>query len=493
MGGRPVRGVTEPHTGETCRITMNKDKGVSAIFAKQCTVTGKPNDKALGTVSGSATVDCGDDVEFTATPTEGEARVESWSGCTSVSDDKKTCTVTTSASSPSLTVTASFVAQCSLVFSAGSGGTVSGSGTIDCGGTLEATADDGYCATGWTPLFNDAASGESSCQSTWPLSITTTAGQPETYIYSANFWDWMDGMLLAWRGQVDRDSNISGFRIFAALAEHGIASLRFDDRGVGGSTGDTLQATVHDRAGDVEAAVGLLRSRGDIDAGSIGLIGHSEGGLVAPLVANRTDSVAFLVLLAAPAVPGGDLLLVQLRTILEMNGTAEEEIEQALAQQRLVLLAAATGQGWDEVEASLQASAREQLEALPQEARDSISDEGAYVSAIVTQQMASARSPWFRSLVAYDPEPAIGALGVPVLALLGALDVQVSADVNSAAFLAVAAESNIPDHTLVTFAAANHSFQEARTGQVAEFAQLKPEFAPEFLETLLTWLADQVS
>lgn len=304
-------------------------------------------------------------------------------------------------------------------------------------------------------------------------------------------------VLISGSGLQDRDSNIFGFKIFAALAdhlaEHGIASLRFDDRGVGGSTGDTLQATVQDRAGDVEAAVGLLISRDDIDARSIGVVGHSEGGLVALMVANRTDSVAFLVLLAAPALPGGDLLLVQLRTILEMNGAAEEEIEQALAQQRLVLLAAATGQGWDEVEASLQASALEQLEALPQEARESISDEEAYVNAIVTQQMASARSPWFRSLVAYDPGPAIAALSVPVLALYGGLDVQVPADVNSTAFLEVAAESNIPDHTLVTIPAANHAFQEARTGQVTEFAQLKPEFAPEFLESLLTWLADQVS
>ena len=304
-------------------------------------------------------------------------------------------------------------------------------------------------------------------------------------------------VLISGSGPQDRASNLFGFRIFAALADHlaevGVASLRFDDRGVRGSTGDTLQATVQDRAGDVEAAVGVLLSREDIDGGSIGLIGHSEGGLVAPMVANRTESISFLVLLAAPALPGGNLLLVQVRTILEMDGTAEEEIEQALAQQRLVHLAATTRQGWNEVEASLHASAREQLEALPQEAREAISDEQAYVNAIVTQQLASARSPWFRSLVDYDPRPAVVALDVPVLALYGGLDIQVSAHINSAAFLEAAAESNIPDHTLVTIPAANHSFQEALTGHVTEFAQLKPEFAPDFLETLLTWLAEQVS
>ena len=304
-------------------------------------------------------------------------------------------------------------------------------------------------------------------------------------------------VLISGSGPQDRDSDIFGFRIFAALADRlaeiGVASLRFDDRGVRGSAGDTLQATVQDRAGDVEAAVGVLLSREDIDGGSIGLIGHSEGGFVAPMVANRTDSISFLVLLAAPTLPGGDILLVQIRTILEMDGAAEEEIEQALAQQRLVHLAAMTGQGWGEVEASLQGSAREQLEALPREAREAISDEEAYVNAIVTQQVASARSPWFRSLVDYDPRPALVALDVPVLALYGGLDIQVPADINSAAFLEAVAESNIPDHTLVTIPAANHSFQEALTGHLTGFAQLKPEFAPDFLETLLMWLAEQVS
>ena len=303
-------------------------------------------------------------------------------------------------------------------------------------------------------------------------------------------------VLISGSGPQDRDSNLYGFRVFAALAEHlaeaGIASLRFDDRGVGGSTGDSLQATVHDRAGDVEAAVDLLRSRDDIDAHSVGLVGHSEGGIVAPIVASRSDSVAFVVLLAAPMLPGDELLVLQLRTFLEMNGATEDEIEQGEAQQRLLFRAAATGQGWDEVEASLFASAREQLEALPSSARESISDEDAYLSAIVAQQMALAQSPSFAALVEYDPWPVIAALDVPVIALYGELDVQVPADVNAIAFREAVAESSIPHHTLATVPAGNHLFQKASTGSVTEYAQLKPEFTVDFLEVLLAWLTDQV-
>ena len=110
-------------------------------------------------------------------------------------------------------------------------------------------------------------------------------------------------VLISGSGDQDRDSDIGGFRLFAVLADHlagaGVASLRFDDRGVGGSTGDGLQATLQDRAGDVEAAIDALRSRDEIDVGSVGLVGHSEGGIVAPVVADRTDGVAFVALLAA--------------------------------------------------------------------------------------------------------------------------------------------------------------------------------------------------
>ena len=299
-------------------------------------------------------------------------------------------------------------------------------------------------------------------------------------------------VLISGSGDQDRDSNFFGFPIFAVLADHlarvGVVSLRFDDRGVGGSTGDGLLATIEDRAGDVEAAVDLLLARDDIDAEGIGLVGHSEGGVVAPLVANRTESVAFVVLLAAPAVSADETLQAQQRELLEDAGATAEQIEQAQALQQQVFRAVATGQGWDEVEASIRALAQQQIEALPEQTREAIPDIDVYLDAVVAQELAAVQSAWFASFFDYDPRPAIVALSVPVLALYGELDTQVPAEGNSAAMAGAIAESNIPSHTLATIPSANHLFQAATTGSVDEYAELEPEFVPQVLEILATWL-----
>ncbi len=301
-------------------------------------------------------------------------------------------------------------------------------------------------------------------------------------------------VLISGSGDQDRDSAVAGFRLFAVLAnklaEAGVASLRFDDRGVGGSGGDGLQATLQDRAGDVEAAVDVLRSRDDIDAGNIGLVGHSEGGIVAPVVANRSDGVAFVALLAAPVLPLADVILEQQLVLLEESGATSAEVEEFLVLQRMVFSAIATGQGWDEVEASLRSQIRQEFEAFSDEMRDTIPNEDAMVDSIVADTLASWRSPWFASFVEHDPRPPIVALDVPVLALFGELDTQVAAAGNSTAMSEAIAESSVPGYTIATVFSANHLFQEAVTGSVNEYARLKREFAPEFLEILTDWLRE---
>ena len=301
-------------------------------------------------------------------------------------------------------------------------------------------------------------------------------------------------VLISGSGDQDRDSDFGGFRLFAVLADHlagaGVASLRFDDRGVGSSTGDGLQATLQDRAGDVEAAVDVLRSRDDIDAGSIGLVGHSEGGIVAPVVANRTDGVAFVVLLAAPAAPPGETLAAQQVEIFEDSGATAEEVEQFRALQQFVFRAVATGQGWDEVEATMRILVQQQFEALSEQMREAIPDEDDLVDSIVAEELATWQSPWFESFFEHDPRPAIVALDVPVVALYGELDTQVPAAANSTAMSEAISESSVPSHTIATIFSANHLFQEAVTGSVNEYARLKREFVPDFLAILTEWLTD---
>ena len=254
--------------------------------------------------------------------------------------------------------------------------------------------------------------------------------------------------------------------------------------------GDGLQATLQDRAADVEAAVDVLRSRDDIEAGSIGLVGHSEGGIVAPVVANRTDSVAFVVLLAAPAVPAGEILAAQQLELFEESGAAAEQVGQFRALQQLVFGAVATGQGWDEVEATIRILVQQQFEALPEQTREAIPDENALVDSIVVEELATWQSPWFESFFEHDPRPAIVALDVPVIALYGELDTQVPAAANSTAMSEAIAESSVPGHTIATIFSANHLFQEAVTGRVDEYARLKREFAPDLLTILTEWLTD---
>ena len=304
-------------------------------------------------------------------------------------------------------------------------------------------------------------------------------------------------ILISGSGNQDRDSNLFGFKLFDVMTRHlernGIAVLRFDDRGVGGSGGDGLQSTLNDRAGDVEAAVELLLSRADVNGEQIGLIGHSEGGLVALLVANHADDVDFAALLAVPSVRGDELLRAQLVEILRLSGATREQIENARSRQELTLRTVLSGVGWDDVAESVRQSAREEIEALPEQMRQSLGDIDAYLDTAVAQQLNSLQSPWFKSFVEYDPKPDIVALDVPVLALYGVLDILVPVDINSTAMSEALGESNVPSHTLASLWPANHLFQSAETGSLEEYASLEPEFIPEFLDFLLEWLAKQTN
>ena len=302
-------------------------------------------------------------------------------------------------------------------------------------------------------------------------------------------------VLISGSGAQDRDSNFYGFKFFDVLARHivplGIAVLRIDDRGVGGSEGNGLETTLRDRADDVTAAVQFLRSREDIYLDRIGLIGHSEGAMVALLAADRTEHVAHATLLAAPILPGEDMLRMQLVAIMVADGATAGEIRQAQLQQEMTLRAVITGEGWEETEAAARRTARQRLKELPGGWQEAIRDVDAYLDAIIRREMRFAHSAWYGSIVEYDPAPLLRRLGVPLLAIYGELDTQVSASVNAAELASALEAAQHPNYTVVTLAGANHLFQESITGSPREYAGLKPEFTNEFLEILSDWLAIQ--
>ena len=302
-------------------------------------------------------------------------------------------------------------------------------------------------------------------------------------------------VLVSGSGAQDRDANLYGFKVFGKIANHlgrrGIAVLRLDDRGVGGSGGSVLETTLQERAEDVSAALDLLNSRADIDSERIGLVGHSEGGMVAPLAASRRSDVAFLVLLAAPAVSGEVLLTEQVGQVMVAAGESEELIEQAKTQQALVLRAVATDEGWAEVEETIRQAARERIETLPAVWRQAITDIDLYLDDAVRQQIAAVQSPWYRSVVRFDPAPVLGEMTVPALALYGGLDTQVPPNLNVPALTSALAESGSKDYTVTVLERANHLFQEGVSGHPNEYPHLRKEFVPGFLDLIADWILER--
>jgi pimeloyl-ACP methyl ester carboxylesterase len=314
-------------------------------------------------------------------------------------------------------------------------------------------------------------------------------------------------VLITGSGAQTRNENIFGFKVFAALADHltrqGIAVLRYDDRGVGGSTGNLNNATLIDLAGDALAAVEMLMERPEVNSEQIGLLGHSEGGLVAPIAALSAEggltppsaaspNIAFMVLMAAPAATMEDILTTQSRLIMAANGGTEEQIQEQNQLQMLIFRAVRTGEGWADVEAGIRKQARQSVDALPESQRNAIPNVDELIEMSVRQQIQGLQIPAFRFLLDYDPAPVLEATAIPVLALFGELDLQVPPDLNIPIMEQALESGDNPDFAIETTPHANHLFQKAQTGSPVEYATLKREFAPGFLDTITDWLLQRV-
>ena len=230
-------------------------------------------------------------------------------------------------------------------------------------------------------------------------------------------------------GPQNRDEEIFGFKPFKLIADtltrRGIAVLRYDDRGVGGSSKGPEDATTEDLATDALAAFQYLKTRKDINPAQIGLCGHSEGALAAPIAAVRSSNVAFIVLLAGPGVPGDTLILWQMTNLARTGGATEAEIAEAVALQHRVYDAVRTGQGWEEVRSSMREQMAESMKMMTPEQRKAMGDSAKVLDARVDASLAAAKSPWFKYFISYDPGPTLEKVQCPVLALYGELDMQV--------------------------------------------------------------------
>lgn len=290
-------------------------------------------------------------------------------------------------------------------------------------------------------------------------------------------------ILVSGSGPQDRDETIFQHKPFLVLADYltrrGIAVLRYDDRGVAGSTGDFAAATSEDFADDAAAAVAYLRSREGIDPAEVGVVGHSEGGLVAQLLAARPDvPVAYVVTIGGPGLAGDSVLALQVDALNAAAGMSDEQRAANNALQRRLMDVAISDVPAD--------SARERIvEIFEAAAPGAPADQ-------LRRQAEAITSPWMRWFLRHDPRSVLRELTVPLLAVNGARDLQVLAGPNLAAIASALEAAGNEDFRVVELEGLNHLLQTSETGQVAEYGRIEETIAPVALETIGDWIVERV-
>jgi pimeloyl-ACP methyl ester carboxylesterase len=298
-------------------------------------------------------------------------------------------------------------------------------------------------------------------------------------------------VMITGSGAQDRDETILGHKSFWVIADYltrrGIAILRVDDRGVGKSTGNSSQATFDDMAGDVLAGADYLAARKEIDSKHIGVIGHSEGASVGTLAATRSSRIAFVVMLAGMGVSGEQVLSLQGESALREIGATEETIALDRKLQNMVAdalrsesdpkaaVAKMSGE-WQRMKTNLSESQRKVVQAP------------SFSEPAMNQKFTLAASPEMRSIILWNPGEILRQLQVPILALNGSRDIQVSAKQNLPAITAFLAEAASTDFAVVELPGLNHLFQECHKCTVAEYGDLDQTFSPIALATMGDWL-----
>ncbi len=299
-------------------------------------------------------------------------------------------------------------------------------------------------------------------------------------------------ILITGSGAQNRDEEVLGHKPFLVIADHltkkGIAVLRFDDRGVGQSTGNFKTATSLDFSTDVESAVAYLQTRKEIDKSRIGLIGHSEGGLIAPLVASGSDNIRFMVLLAAPAIDLGKLLLKQDELIARALGLSEREIQKMTSTNANAYSLVALSTDLKVLKNDLTKLAEKDiLEIPPQLLPPKMTKEE-----FIAMQIDNLSSPWFQYVMKYNPGKTLEKVRCPVLALNGEKDLQVTPKENLSAIACALKNGGNSNITIKEFPDLNHFFQECETGSPLEYAKIEQTFSPKVLTEISAWILTQV-
>ncbi len=292
-------------------------------------------------------------------------------------------------------------------------------------------------------------------------------------------------ILISGSGPQDRDETFANHKPFWILADHltrkGMAVLRFDDRGFGKSTGNFSKATTKDFSTDVLSAVNYLKTRSDIDIKNIGLIGHSEGGIIAPLTANQTQDISFIILLASTGIPGSELSLMQSKTMRPFPVPDEDAYEEAI---RKAIKIAASNKEISIIKSELSTHYNATIEPI---LKPLVGNDEKVVE-IISGLIEMRTTPWIRYFYNYNPADELEKLSIPVLSLSGSLDTQVAPKINQEGIRDALLRGKNKDYRIVELKGLNHLFQESKTGEMEEYSQIEQTFSPVALNEISTWV-----
>jgi hypothetical protein len=281
-------------------------------------------------------------------------------------------------------------------------------------------------------------------------------------------------VLISGSGPQNRNSEILEHQSFWVISDYltrnGIGVLRFDERGIGKSEGDFANATSFDFATDVEAALAYLKNKSGVDIRKIGLIGHSEGGMIAPIVASRDKSISFIVLLAGPGIPCSELLIEQNYLVGKTQGMTEEQLQEAQKVNQSLYTILKSKESNEVI--------KPKLKAILEQSRLTDSD----------TQLHQMLSPWFRTFIQYEPAVYLEQLKCPILVLNGEKDIQVAAQSNTNGIKIATNKGKNKKVELKIYPQLNHLFQTCTTCSVDEYGSLEETFSPLVLSDIKNWI-----
>ncbi|MHC1707144.1 MAG: alpha/beta hydrolase family protein [Bacteroidales bacterium] len=296
-------------------------------------------------------------------------------------------------------------------------------------------------------------------------------------------------ILISGSGPQNRDSELLGHKPFLVMADYltkkGYAVLRYDDRGTGYSGGNFSTADILDFATDAKAGFDFLRNDKRIISSKIGFLGHSEGGIIAPIIATQNLATAFIILLAGPAVKGEEILYSQEELISKANAVNEKEIKTNLNIQREVF--SIIKKTSDTVVTALKVKEILQKELPKTELWKSMNAESR--SEYLGIQVNTLNSRWFRNFLTLDPSDYLEQVRCPVLAIYGEKDLQVPPDLNIKPLKKALSKAGNADYQVLQLPGLNHLFQKATTGSPNEYVSIEETISPKVLDIISAWLA----